>query len=135
QGSVRNLHGDVVDVVAAGIGRALVVGCGREGERAGRAVDGELGGIGAADDRIGQCRSGIEIGGRDRGDGGRVLGDVDRGGGTGTVRGDDRGVVVDVGDRDGDRLGVGQRAVGNLDGDVVDVVASDIGWDLIVGSG
>ena len=50
QGAVGDLHRDVVDIVAAGIGRALGVRRGDEGQRAGGGVDGELGGIGAADD-------------------------------------------------------------------------------------
>ena len=107
QGAVGDLHRDVVDVVAAGIGRGLEVGGRDEGQHAGAGVDRELGGIGAADDRIGQGRAGIGVGRGDRGDRGGVLGDVDRRGGAAAVRGDDRGVVVDVGDRDGDGLGVG----------------------------
>ena len=106
-GAVGDLHLHVVDIVAAGVGRDLEVGRGDEGERAGRGVDGELGGVGAADDRVGQGGAGIGVGRRDRRDGGAVLRDVDRCGRAAAVRRDDRGIVVDVGDGDGDVLGVG----------------------------
>ena len=77
--------------------------------------------------RVGQRRAGIGIGRGDGRDGRGVLGDVDGGGGAAAVGGDDRGIVVDVGDGDGDGLGVGQGAVGDLHGDVVDIVAAGIG--------
>ena len=48
-GAVGDLHLDVVDIVAAGVGRGLEVGSRDEAQRAGRGVDGELGGVGAAD--------------------------------------------------------------------------------------
>ena len=43
-------------------------------------------------------------------------------------------VARHVGDTDGDRLAVGERAVGNLHRDVVDIVRADIAWRLEIGS-
>src|SRR4051812_45426119 len=73
------------------------------------------------------------ISGSGRGDGGSDLGNVDRGAGPRPVRGDHGRVVVDVGDGDGNRLGVGQGAVGDLHGDVIDVVATGVGRILVIG--
>ena len=56
----------------------------------------------------------VGVGRRHRGHRRGVLGDVDRGGGAAAVGGDDRGIVVDVGDGDRDRLRVGEAAVGGL---------------------
>ena len=50
--AVRHLDHHIVDIVVSGVGRVLVVGRGDEGEHAGRGVDGELGGVGAANDRV-----------------------------------------------------------------------------------
>ena len=102
-------------------------------EHAGRGVDRELGRVRAARDRVGQRRAGIGVGRRHRGDGGRVLRDGDRSRGAAAVRGDRRRIVVDVGDGDGDVLGVGVGAVGDLHGHVVDVVGAGVGRGLEVG--
>jgi hypothetical protein len=58
QRAVAHLDGHVVDVVAAGVGGRFEVRRGDEAQRAGAAVDGELGGVGAADDRIAQVWAG-----------------------------------------------------------------------------
>ena len=126
-GAVGDLHHHVVDVVAAGIGGRFVIGRRDEGQRAGRGIDAELGGIGAAGDGVSQRRAGIGVARGHRGDGGGVLGDVDRGIGAAAIRGDHRGIVVDVGDGDGDGLAVGVAAVGDLHHHVIDVVAAGIG--------
>ena len=86
-------------------------------------------------DRVGQRGAGIGVGGGDGGDRGGVLGHVDGGGRTAAVGGDDRGIVVDVGDGDRDVLGVGIGAVGDLHLDVVDVVAAGVGGGLEVRRG
>ncbi len=129
-GAVGHLHLHVVDVVGAGIGRDFGVGCGDEGQHAGGGIDGELGGVGAARDRISQDSAGVRVGRRNRRDGRRVLRDVDGCGGTAAVRRDRRGIVVDAGDGDGDVLRVGVAAIGHLHLDVVDVVGAGVGRDL-----
>src|SRR5262249_23790187 len=126
-GAVRHLHGDVVDVVAAGIGGVFRIRIGSTARRAGRGIAAEFCRIGAADDAVAQRRSGIGLGGGDGGRGWAVLGVRDRGGRAAAVGGDDGGVVVDVGNGDGDGLAVGVGAVRCLHGDVVDVVAAGIG--------
>ena len=39
----------------------------------------------------------------------------------------ERGCFIDIGDGDGDGLVGGERAIGDLDGDVIDVVGTDVG--------
>src|SRR5204862_7220778 len=126
QGSVGSLDDDVVDIVGARIGRIRVIGRSHEGKRTGIGVDDELRRIGTAYDRIGQRRA--RLGGGDGGHCRGVFSNADGGGGAAAIGGDDG--IVHVGNRDRDRLGVGQGAVGNLHGDVVDIVGARVGgWD------
>ena len=77
-GAIRSRDVDVIDVVAAGIGRSFVVGRGLEGDSAGRGIDVEQGRI-STGDRVGQRCSGIRIGGGSSIDGsGAILGKAGR---------------------------------------------------------
>ncbi|MEZ5728589.1 MAG: hypothetical protein R3E48_11595 [Burkholderiaceae bacterium] len=135
--AIVGLDRDVVDVVGASIGRRFIVRGGQEAQRAGHAVNGEQRGIGAADDAVvHRLRRQVGVGGDHGGHGGGVLGDVDRCTRAAAVRGDDRVVVVDRGDRDADRLGLGApEPVVDLDGEVVDVVGTGVERGLVVGGG
>ena len=93
-----------------------------------------LAGVGAAGDGVGQRRTGIGVGRRDCRDGGAVLRHIDRSRRTAAVRGDDRDIVVEVGDGDGDVLDVRIAAVGDLYLDVVDVVAASVGGASVSGA-
>ena len=73
-GAVRDLHGDVIDVVGIRVGGRLVVRRADETQGAGGAIDAEKGHIGAAAEAVRGRGTGIRIGGSDRRDGGCVLG-------------------------------------------------------------
>ena len=70
---IRHRHQYVVDVVAPTISRRFVVRGGDKTQGPGAAVDGELGGICAAADGIGEGRANIGIGCCHRGHGSRIL--------------------------------------------------------------
>ena len=119
---VGGLDDYLVDIVAARIERCLVVRRSDKLQDTAVLVDGEQGGIGAADDPIRDGGPRVGIRGRDRGDRRTVLDDRDGRGGPSPVRGDDRR-LVDVRDGDGQRLLRGQAAVRRLDRHRVDIVA------------
>ena len=125
EAAVADLHGHVVDVVSAHIGRRFEVRRDGERERAARG-DREPCRVGAADDRVGERGSGVHVGRGRRLSGQLVLGNAH-----GRAGGEHRR-FVDVRDRDGDRLGGGERAVRYLDDDVVDIVGTRIGRVLEV---
>ena len=130
--AVRGGDDDHVVLAAAVGGGRLVVGdaVGLEPEL-GVAVDLEEVGVGAAGDREGHGVAGVGVG---RGEDDHVL-DVLRDGGGGARR-EGRVLVVDVGDRHGDRLGRrvgGVGTVGRGDGDHVVLAAAVGGGRLVVG--
>ena len=132
-GAVRERDRDVVDVVDAGVGRALVVrGCcpydgadlgADAGGEVRRVVPGQRARVGARGVRVGD---GVGLEGRRCGLGVAV----------GRCDGHGWCLVVDVGD--GDRRGLGGQVVGAVserDGQVVDVVDAGVGRGFVVGVG
>ncbi len=123
QGAVGDAHDHVVDIVGPRIGRGLEVWRGDEGEHAGRGVDREAGGIGAADDAVGEHRAGIGIGGGHGRHGGAVLGERQGGTRPAAIGADDGGELVEVGEGDGNRMIIGADTVGDAHDHVVDISA------------
>ena len=76
--AIRDLHRDVVDVVRAIVGGRFEVGGRDKSQRTRRGIDGELGRISAATDRVASGLTGIRIGRRNRGYRGGVLDNRDR---------------------------------------------------------
>ena len=91
--AIRDLHRDVVDVVRAFVGGRFEVGGRGKSQRTRRGIDGELGRIIAATDRVASGLTGIRIGRRNRGHRGRVLDNRDRRRGPTSVGGDHRRIV------------------------------------------
>ena len=129
-------HRHFVDVVAVGVGGGFEVGGGVEAQSARGGVDGEPCGVRSAADRVGQ-RLGwqVGVGGDDRRHCGAVFGDRDGGRCATTVAGDDWGVVVGGRHGHGDGLLVDERAVADLNDEVIDVVRIGIERRFVVGCG
>ena len=72
----------------------------------------------------------VEVSGGDRRRG--VLGHIERSAGTAPIAGFDRGIVIDLRDSHRQGLGGGLAAVGDLHGDVIDIVGTDVGGALVV---
>ena len=127
-GAVRSPDNDVIDIVGAGIGRRFKVRRSVESDKAGRGIDAEQARIRTAGDRIGHAVA-VGIG---------SVGIIDR---TGPVldeagrrpRGEGRGVVVDIVHSHADGLAVGQRAVRDRNGHVIDIVTAGIGRVFMIG--
>ncbi len=112
--AVGGADDDVVHAVGAGIAGRLEIGRAVKAQDAGDAVDGQLAGIGAADDGVNErIAFGIE---RGDGDGRTVLNDRQGG------RRCEGRSLVDVSDGDGERLGDALAGGARRHLDVVDIV-------------
>ena len=126
--AVGDLNGHVVDVVGTRVGWCFKVRCCDEGQRAGAGVDRKRRGIETTADRVSQRLCGqVGVGGNHSRHSGCVFCHVDGGRRATAIAGDDGRVVVQVFDGDCDCLACGERAVGDLNRHVVNVVRTRVG--------
>ena len=116
-------------VVGTHVGRRFEVWCCNEVQRAGAGVDRELRGIETTADRVSQRLCGqVGVSGNHSCHSDCVLGHIDGSRRATAIAGDDRRFVVHASDGDCNRLDVCERAVGDLNSHVVNVVGTHVGW-------